>query len=172
MKEICINVRFEEPGDEERIRKVHLQAFEGEPEANLVDSLRNSGIELISLVAEANGDVVGHILFSPVTIDGDIRLMGLAPMAVLPAWQRKGIGAKLINEGLEACKRTGYEAVVLLGHPDYYSRFGFVCSQKFGVESEYDVPQEAFMVIELKKGALKGIKGTVKYHEVFNSLLL
>lgn len=169
-KGICMNIRFEQPGDIENIGKVHVQVFEAEVEANLVDRLRNSGVELISLVAEENGQVIGHILFSPVTIDGGIRLMGLAPMAVLPIWQRKGIGAKLINEGLKECKKLGYKAVVVLGHPDYYSQFGFAASVKFGIQSEYDVPPDAFMVKELKKGALKAIKGTVKYHEVFDRL--
>ena len=165
-----MNVRFEQPGDIEKIRNVHLEAFETEAEANLVDSLRNSGIELISLVAEENKKVIGHILFSPVTIDEDINIMGLAPMAVLPVWQRKSVGAQLINMGLKACKKAGYGLVVLLGHPDYYPRFGFVPSVNFGIKSEYDGPPEVFMVKELQKGALKGTTGTVKYHKVFNKL--
>ena len=165
-----MNVRFEQPGDIEKIRIVHLEAFETEAEANLVNSLRNSGIELISLVAEEDKKVIGHILFSPVTIDGDIKIMGLAPMAVLPVWQRKGVGAQLMNMGLKKCQKAGYGLVVLLGHPDYYPRFGFMPSVNFGIKSEYDVPPEVFMVKELKKGALKGITGTVKYHQVFNKL--
>ncbi|MGA1790191.1 MAG: GNAT family N-acetyltransferase [bacterium] len=165
-----MNIRFEQHGDMEKIRNVHLQAFETETEANLVDSLRNTGIELISLVAEENGEVIGHILFSPVTIDGDIKITGLAPMAVLPGWQRKGVGARLIDEGLKACENAGYGAVVVLGHPGYYPRFGFMPSANFGIKSEYDVPPEVFMVKELQKGVLKTITGTVKYHKVFNEL--
>ncbi|MBE9503502.1 MAG: N-acetyltransferase [Proteobacteria bacterium] len=165
-----MNIRFEQPGDIEKIRKVHLKAFEANTEANLVESLRNSGVELISLLAEENGEVIGHILFSPVTMDGDIKIMGLAPMAVLPNWQRKGAGKQLINEGLKACEKVGYGAVVVLGHPDYYPQFGFVPSVNFGIKSEYDVPPEVFMVKELQKGALKGISGTVKYYQVFNEV--
>jgi len=120
-----MNIRYEQPGDIEKIRQVNLQAFETETEANLIDALRNTGVELISLVAEENGEVVGHILFSPVTLSEDLRIIGLAPMAVLHNWQSRGVGSKLVNAGLLACEKAGYEAVVVLGHADYYPRFGF-----------------------------------------------
>lgn len=165
-----MNVRSEQPGDEEKIRSVHLAAFETDAEANLVDALRNTGIETISFVAEENSELIGHIFFSPVTIDGNIKIMGLAPMAVLPPWQRKGVGTKLVIAGLKACENAGYGAVVVLGHPDYYPRFGFVPSSKFGIKTEYDCPPEAFLVKELYKGALNGITGIIKYHKVFNEL--
>lgn len=165
-----MNVRFEQPGDRDSIRNVHLQAFETDTEANLVDALRGTGIELISLVAVEDKEIVGHILFSPVEIDGDHKIMGLAPMAVLPSWHRKGVGTQLINEGLKACEKARHEAVVVLGHPDYYPRFGFVPSVNFGVKSEYDVPPEVFMAKELHKGALNGVSGTVKYNQVFNDI--
>ena len=139
-----MNIRFEQPGDIEKIRNVHLAAFETDTEANLVNSIRNTGVELISLVAEENGEVIGHILFSPATMDGYTRIMGLAPMAVLPGWQRKGAGTQLINQGLKACEKAGYGAVVVLGYPDYYPQFGFVPSVNFGIKSEYDVPPEVF----------------------------
>ncbi len=162
-----MQIRVEKPEDRNKVRAVNLAAFETDAEANLVDSLRGSGIQLISLVAEEHGDIIGHILFSPVTTDGNAKIMGLAPMAVLPAWQKKGIGSQLVEEGLKACRKAGYGAVVVLGHPDYYPRFGFVPSVNFGIKSEYDVPPEVFMVKELQKGALKGVKGTVKYHQFF-----
>ncbi len=167
-----MNIRFEQPDDIEKIRKVNLEAFETDTEANLVDVLRNTGIELISLLAEEKGEVIGHILFSPVAIDGDyrVKIMGLAPMAVLPSWQRKGVGTQLVIQGLEACEKAGYEFVVVLGHPDYYPRFGFVPSVAYGIKSEYDVPPEVFMVKELKKDVLNDIKGIVKYHQVFNEV--
>lgn len=167
-----MNIRFEQPEDIEKIRTVNLDAFESDTEANLVDSLRKTGVELISLVVEENGEIIGHILFSPVTLDSDIRIkiMGLAPMAVLPDRQRKGIGTQLVNEGLKECKKAGYAAVMVLGHPDYYPRFGFEPSVNFGIKSEYDVPAEVFMVLELHKGVLKGKTGIIKYHQVFNEL--
>jgi putative acetyltransferase len=164
-----MNIRFEQPGDIEKIREVNLQAFETETEANLVESLRNADVELISLVAEENGEVIGHILFSPVIL-GDLKIMGLAPMAVLPDRQNKGVGTKLVKAGLQDCEKAGYEAVVVLGHAGYYPRFGFVPSVNFGIKSEYDVPPEVFMVKELREGALKGAAGTVKYHPAFNQV--
>jgi putative acetyltransferase len=165
-----MNIRFEQPGDREQIRKVNLEAFDTESEANLVDALRDSGTELISLVAEDEDKIVGHILFSPVTMADVAGMIGLAPMAVLPEWQRQGVGTQLVNEGLKACEKSGYSVVVVLGHPDYYPRFGFVPSANFGIKSEYDVPPEVFMVMELRKGALNGLKGTVKYHPLFNEV--
>jgi putative acetyltransferase len=165
-----MNIRPEQPGDIDNIRIVNLEAFETEVEANLVDALRNADIELISLVAEENSEIVGHIMFSPVFLDGNIRVMGLAPMAVLPGWQKKGIGTKLVYEGLKACEKAGYEAVVVLGHAEYYPRFGFVSSVNYGISCEYDVAPEVFMVKELQAGALEDIKGTVKYHQAFSEV--
>jgi putative acetyltransferase len=165
-----MNIRFEQPGDIEKIRELNLQAFETDAEANLVDVLRNTAVELISMVAEENGEVIGHILFSPVALAGGLRIMGLAPMAVLPDWQNRGVGTKLVNAGLQACEEAGYEAVVVLGHADYYPRFGFVPSVNYGIKSEYDVPPEVFMVKELQQGALKGRTGTVKYNQAFNEV--
>ena len=165
-----MNVRFEQPDDIENIRRIHLEAFETDVEASLVDSLRDSGVELISLVAEYKGEIVGHILFSQVSMDGNCRIMGLAPMAVLPNWQGKGVGTQLVNAGLQACEKAGYEVVVVLGHADYYPRFGFAPAANFGIKSEYDVPPEVFMVKALRDGALDGITGTVKYHPIFNEI--
>ena len=169
-KYIIMNVRFQQPDDIENIRHIHLEAFETDVEASLVDALRDSGVELISLVAENRGEIVGHILFSPVSMDGICRIMGLAPMAVLPNWQGKGVGTQLVNDGLQACEKAGYEVVVVLGHADYYPRFGFAPSINFGIKSEYDVPPEVFMVKTLRDGALDGITGTVKYHPIFNEI--
>ena len=165
-----MNIRFEQPDDIEKIRNVNLQAFDTETEANLVDALRNADVEFISLLAEENGEVIGHILFSPVSMDGNCRIMGLAPMAVLPNWQGKGVGTRLVNAGLQACEKAGYEVVVVLGHADYYPRFGFEPAVNFGIKSEYDVPPEVFMAKVLHDGALDGITGTVKYHPIFNEI--
>ena len=162
-----MNIRPEESEDRKGIRHVNIKAFETDAEANIIDALRESGIPLISLVAEENGEIVGHILFSSVTLDGsksNISIAGLAPMAVLPDWQNKGVGSKLVEEGLKQCKQSGYAAVVVLGHPGYYPRFGFVPSVNYGIISEYDVPNEVFMIKEIQDGALDGCSGTVRYH--------
>ncbi len=127
--------RREEPRDADAVWRVNELAF-GEPtEANLVRDLTAAGASTLSLVAEKDGYVVGHILFSPVTIEtpaGQVTAIGLAPMAVLPDQQGKGIGTRLVQEGLAQLRRLGYDAVVLVGHPDYYPRFGFKRASRFG----------------------------------------
>ncbi len=165
-------IRFEQASDIDKVFQVNLKAFETSTEAYLVNALRKADIELISLVAEVNKDIVGHILFSPVTLieHKEIKIAGLAPMAVLPDWQNKGIGTQLVKEGLKACINAGYDAIVVLGHPNYYPRFGFTPSIHYGINTEYDVPTDVFMLLELKKDILKNISGTIKYHSIFNEL--
>ena len=170
---VAIIIRPEVPEDHQKIRTINLSAFETDVEANLIEALRRSGIPLISLVAEQNGELVGHILFSPVRMEGsgsDVSIAGLAPMAIFPEYQKQGIGTLMIEEGVKRCHEAGYAAIVVLGHPQYYQKFGFIPSVRFGIRSEYDVPDDVFMVRELDRGALDGCKGTVKYHEVFNKL--
>jgi len=165
-------IRPEARGDHARVRVVNVAAFETPAEADLVDALRIQARPLVSLVAEEYGAIAGHIMFSPVTLPGHpaLALMGLAPMAVEPARQRAGIGSALVRAGLEACRRLAAGAVVVLGHPDYYPRFGFVPGVRIGLGCEYDVPAEAFMVLELRPGALRGATGRVQYHAAFASL--
>ncbi|MFC1478287.1 GNAT family N-acetyltransferase [Candidatus Margulisiibacteriota bacterium] len=167
-------IRPEKPEDISEIRRINAEAFDADGEANLIDALRDSGVPLISLVAEdSEGAIIGHILFSEVTLDPnrtDITIAGLAPIAVLPAYQNKGVGSMLIDEGIKYCKKAGYAAVVVLGHHKYYPRFGFVPSTKYDLTCEYDVPTEVFMVKELWAGALKDCKGEIRYHEVFRQL--
>jgi putative acetyltransferase len=168
-----VHIRPETKEDIGKIWQVHASAFDTEAEANLVDNLRKSAAPLISLVAEANKKIVGHILFSPITLSGkskEVKIAGLAPMAVMPDYQKQGIGTALVKKGLKHCKSKGYQAAVVLGHPDYYPKFGFVPSSRFGIKSEYDVPDEVFMVKELVTGILTGYKGVVKYHSLFAQL--
>lgn len=162
-------IREERDGDAERIRAVNLEAFETSTEADLVDALRQQATPLISLVAEDDTTVVGHILFSPATVANQptILLMALAPMAVLPSRQRQGVGSTLVREGLERCRQLDAAAVVVLGHPAYYPRFGFHPAIRLSLRTEYDVPDEVFMVRELREGSLMGISGTVRYHPIF-----
>ncbi|MGI9199426.1 MAG: GNAT family N-acetyltransferase [Woeseiaceae bacterium] len=165
-------VRAEKPSDQKSVHKLNLAAFDGSAEAKLVDGLRENADPVVSLVAEDNGEIVGHIMFSPVAHSADpaLKLMGLAPMAVVPDRQKAGIGAALICAGLERCNEMGVVGVVVLGHPNYYPRFGFVPSSRYKIVSEYDVPEEVFMVIELLDGALNDKPGRVHYHREFSKI--
>jgi len=164
-------IRKEKPEDINKIYNINIQAFETKAEADLVDRLRNSGTPIISLVAEIDNQLVGHILFTPMKSDNfDIKIAGLAPMAILPEYQSKGIGSELVEKGLEYCAGEKYVAAAVLGHPNYYPKFGFVPSTRFDLISEYDVPKEVFMVKELESHSLSKISGIIKYHEEFNKL--
>jgi putative acetyltransferase len=167
-----LQIRPERASDIASVHALNREAFETSTEADLVDALRGRAEPIISLVADAAGSIVGHILFSPVTLSGqaDLKIMGLALMAVLPAEQRRGIGSALVRAGLERCKQLGFGAVVVLGHPEYYPRFDFVPAARFGIGCEYEVPDEVFMALELEPGILRGKTGTIRYHAVFASL--
>jgi putative acetyltransferase len=164
-----MKIRSERPTDFEAIRAVNQAAFETNTEADLVERLREQASPLISLVADDSGSIVGHILFSPAVLLGhpNVKVMGLAPMAVLPPWQRRGIGSALVRTGLEACRELGFAVVIVVGHPKYYPRFGFQPASRFALACEYDVPDEVFMVLELEPGALSGKTGTIRYHPAF-----
>lgn len=167
-----MNIREEQASDIDGIWQVNTDAFQSRSEADLVNRLRNSGCTYISLVAETDNKIVGHILFTPVELTGDentAKIMGLAPMAVSSDYQNKGIGTQLVIAGLDHCRSLGYDAIVVLGHPGYYPKFGFKPSAGYGIRSEYDVADDIFMVLELAPGSLKGHHGVIKYHEAFNS---
>ena len=166
-------IRSERDTDKDLIWEFNAQACETQAEANLVNVLRGIGCKKISLVAEIGNKVVGYILFTPVELIGDensLELFGLAPMGVLPEYQKQGIGSELVKEGLKRCQSIACDAVVVLGHPNYYPKFGFVPSVQFGIKSEYEVPNEAFMILELVAGVLQNHTGVIKYHEAFNQL--
>ena len=162
-------IRRERPEDVDAIRRVNEAAFGQPDEARLVDALRGAATPFLSLVADDDGTVVGHICFTPVELDGT-TILGLAPMAVVPERQRHGIGSRLVEAGLEECRRAGFGAVVVLGHPEYYPRFGFEPAAPKGIVSEYDVPAPVFMILELVPGALAGRKGVARYHRAFAEL--
>jgi putative acetyltransferase len=165
-------IRKEQTKDIAAVRALNNATFPTDAEAALVDRLRAEADNCISLVAEVDDQIVGHILFTPVTISDNphnIRLCGLAPMAVLPARQRSGIGSELVKAGLVACREHGYQIVVVLGHPGYYPRFGFKQACTFDIVSAYDVPEEAFMALELEPGALEQVSGRIDYHVLFES---
>jgi putative acetyltransferase len=164
-------IRAEEEGDYPQVARVVELAFGQPEEARLIEALRPVAHPNISLVAVAEDQVVGHIFFSPVTIESDTAIftaMGLAPLAVLPEYQNQGVGSRLVWEGLKECLMIGHNVIVVLGHPGYYPRFGFTTAKLKGIGCEYDVADDHFMVAELEPGALKGRKGVVKYHPEFN----
>lgn len=131
-------------------------------------ALRAQAQPFVSLVVEEGSVLTGHIMFTPVSLPGFQELiMGLAPMAVTPSRQRRGIGSALVKAGLERCRGLGAVAAVVLGHPGFYPRFGFSPAARFGLTCEYEVPPGAFMAMELREGALRGASGTVKYHAAF-----
>lgn len=168
-----MEIRAEQPEDIAPIRAVNIAAFERVNEADLVDRLRQAAPTL-SFVAVAGERVVGHIFFSAVSVEGDRTLypaiLGLAPLAVLPDSQKQGIGSLLVRHSLNQVAKSGFNAVVVLGHPAFYARFGFGTAKAKHLACEYDVPDEAFMVVELQSGVLQGCRGTVKYRQEFADL--
>lgn len=161
-----IDIRREQRGDEDAIAHLSDEAFGQRDESRVIDAVRRAGHAAISLVAVADARIVGHILFTPVAIDSPgpaIVALGLGPMAVLPDMQRRGIGSRLVDAGLRECARIGCQVVVVVGHPEFYPRFGFRPAGSYGLRSEYVVPDEVFMAIELTARALAGRSGLVRY---------
>ena len=167
-----ITVRREKPEDADQVRRVNELAFGRPHEAALVDAVRGSA-DTLSLVAVLGQQVVGHILFTAVWIERTDRTtaaVGLGPMAVLPEHQRRGVGSELVRAGLDACQRLGHAVVVVLGHPEYYQRFGFVPASGKGIRYGRPVPNETFMVLELRTGAVARSGGVVKYRPEFTDV--
>ena len=165
-----VEIRTETADDAAAVRNVNELAFGGDAEARLVEMLRAAHKAVISLVALHQNRLVGHILFSPITIASSpahFRGLGLGPLAVLPEFQSKGIGSSLMLHGLEACRRNSYDLVVVLGHTKYYPRFGFLRAKDYGLDNEYKA-EDTFMVLELQSGALQKLKGLVKYSPEFH----
>jgi putative acetyltransferase len=165
-----IAIRAEGLEDIAAIRQVHERAFGRPNEATLVELLRKANKAAIALVALGDGQVVGHIVFSPITVavaPKRFRAVGLGPVSVRPEFQKTGIGSQLIRHGLKLCKQAGYDAVVVLGDPNYYSRFGFSRASDYHLDNEYNAREE-FMAMELTEGAMKDVKGMAKYQPKFS----
>jgi len=162
-------IRREQPQDVNKIREVNKRAFKQEHEASAVDKLRDNCKSILSLVAVDENQVVGYILFSPAVVEGESGKLlgtGLAPVAVLPKYQRQGIGTELVQTGVARIKQGGCPYIIVLGYPEYYSRFGFEPANRYGISSEWDVPDdEAFMILILNKRAMKDVTGVAKYRE-------
>ena len=167
-------IRMEQEKDFLAVKEINDLAFGQESESTLIGNIRNTDnyIPALSLVFENEKlEIIGHILFSPITIETkteSIPSLALAPMAVKPDLQNQGIGSSLVKAGLKRCEELGYKSIVVLGHPDYYPKFGFILASEKGIKCPFEVPNEAFMVYEIKPGALNDAQGTVKYPEAFS----
>jgi putative acetyltransferase len=165
-----IEIREERPGDVGPIRDLNQRAFGQSQEGNIVDTLRSNGAALLSLVATLNGRVVGHILYSPASVGGEIMGAALGPMAVLPEQQRRGIGGKLVEAGNRKLQETGCPFIIVVGHPDYYPRFGFTPASAYGIKCEWEVPDDVFMLLVLDQAKMQGVSGLAKYRHEFSTI--
>jgi putative acetyltransferase len=162
-------IREEQPDDRKEIREVNVLAFGQIQEADLVDKLRDNCKDLLSLVAFMENKIIGHILFSPSTIEnaGTIQGMCLAPMAVLPEFQGQGFGSELVRAGIEKLKQRGCPFIIVLGHAGYYNRFGFEPASRYGIKCEWEVPDDVFMILVLNEPDMQGISGAARYRPEF-----
>ena len=169
-----IKVRAEVADDFNAIDVVNLSAFQGEAEAQLVGDLRKSAgfIPDLSLVAELNGRIVGHVVLSKVQLkSGDKKkdILALGPMSVVPSQSHRGIGSELIDAAVARAKPLCYAAIVVAGHPEYYQRFGFKPAADWSVSCNLAIPDDALLAMELVDGALAG-GGEVEYPDIFKAL--
>ena len=168
-----MTIRPERAEDAAAVRHVNELAFGQPAEADLIDKLRRTCADAVSLVAE-DSEVVGHVLFTPVVVEGDgqpVHGMGLAPMAVRPDRQRQGIGSQLVRRGLQVLNERGCPFVVVVGHPEYYPRFGFERASNHGLRSQWEgMPDAAFMVVVLRPQATAGVAGVAKYRAEFSEI--
>ena len=169
-----VTIRQETQNDYNEVFELNHIAFEQDAEAKLVDALRKNPtvfVPELSLVATDNSKIIGHILFTKINIrdnNGNLnQSLGLAPMAVFPEHQKKGIGRQLIRKGFEVAKALGFKSVIVLGHEHYYPKFGFEPAAKWNIKAPFDVPSNVFMAIELENDGLKNISGTVIYPKEF-----
>ena len=165
-----IEIREERSDDVPAVRDLNRRAFWQDQESNIVDALRANGAALLSLVATLNGQVVGHIMYSPLSIDGKFEGAALGPMAVLPQCQRRGIGSRLIEAGNRKLKDDGCPFIIVVGHADYYPRFGFKPASEHGIKCEWDVPDNVFMLLVLDQAKMAGVAGLAKYRPEFSSV--
>jgi putative acetyltransferase len=167
---VLVEIREERPADVAAVREVNRRAFEQERESNIVDALRANGGALLSLVATIDDQVVGHVMYSRVSVGDMVNGAALGPMAVLPEHQRQGIGTRLIDTGNQKIKDAGYPFIIVVGHAEYYPRFGFRPAGKYGIKCEWDVPEEVFMVLMLDAAKMQGVAGLAKYRDEFSTI--
>lgn len=164
-----LEIRPLQPDDVVDVDRILEAAFEGRSEAELAGILLKEEPETVALVALHAGRLVGCIFFTSARIPGsDLRIAALGPMAVAPATQRSGVGSALVRQGLQVMRDSGYEASIVLGHSEYYPRFGFEPASRFGLSCRWPVPDDVFMAMELKHGSLSDATGRVEYADAFN----
>ncbi len=170
-----VTIREESKNDFSAIKQTNDKAFGQSKEGKVIDKIRKSDSQMLSLVAEINNTIVGHIFYSTAEImhnDESIVGMGLAPIAVLPEYQKQGIGKRLINESLNIIKAQSVPFIIVLGHEDYYPKFGFEIASKYGIKCQWDdVPDEAFMIMILDKEKMSDIRGVAKYKDEWNEAM-
>jgi putative acetyltransferase len=164
-----IEVREEHPSDIAPVRELNRCAFGQDRESNIVDALRTNEGVLLSLVATIDDRVVGHIMYSPISV-ASVSGAALGPMAVLPEHQRQGIGSKLIEAGNRKIEDAGYPFIIVVGHAEYYPRFGFRPASEYGITCEWDVPDEVFMLLVLNEAKMRGASGLAKYRPEFSTV--
>ena len=165
-----IEIREERPDDVAAVRELNRRAFGQDQESNIVDALRANGAALLSLVATLNDRVVGHIMYSPVSVGGNVKGAALGQMAVIPERQRQGIGSKLIEAGNQNLKNADCPFIIVVGHANYYPRFGFRPASEHGIKCEWDVPDDVFMLLVLDQVKMEGVSGLAKYRDEFSSV--
>ena len=166
--EMKITIEAETEGDYEKITRLHTIAFNGDGEAKLVEKLRKTPryIRELSLVAKYRNAIIGHALFYPIKIKTCRNIcdsLALAPISVIPRFQNRKVGSRLIKEGLEKARKLGFKSIIVVGHPKYYPRFGFEKASKYGISASLDVPDDALFAMELEKDGLKDCKGKIEY---------
>ena len=167
---MSIVIREEGADDIAAVREVNWCAFGQEQESNIVDALRANGGALLSLVAIMNDRIVGHVIYSPVSVSDMVNGAALGPMAVLPEHQRQGIGTRLVEAGNQKIKDAGHPFIIVVGHAEYYPRFGFRPASEYGVKCEWDVPNDVFMVLVLDPAKMQGMSGLARYRHEFSTI--
>lgn len=168
-RDYVIEIREEQPSDIDAVRELNRQAFDQDQEGRIVDAIRDAGVVTLALVAISDGAVVGHILFSPLTVGAEVGA-ALGPMAVRPAYQHHGIGTQLVAQGLERLRERGCPFVVVIGHPEFYPRFGFTPAAAWGLTCEWEVPAEVFMVNILNAEVGGRLHGRAQYRAEFSTI--
>ena len=170
-----IEIRREQPGDYECVRNVNDEAFKQETEGKIVDRVRESDPDHLSLVAIDDRQIIGHIFFSRVIIESKediVNGMGLAPMAVLPSYQNQGIGSMLVKRGIKILKENAIPFIIVLGHEHYYPRFGFTIASCHGIRCQWErVPDKAFLIMILDDRIMQNVKGIARYRKEFDEAI-